>query len=92
MSHFLAPLPFSTDGYGAGSETPTPKAAARISSKHWCLLPQGQIVENDFRYPNSFWASGPPPQVGRFGMMPGWIAVCSWRRLLASRHIALPFP
>ena len=30
--------------------------------------------------------------VGRVGMMPGCMAVCSWRRLSASRHFPLPFP
>ena len=31
-------------------------------------------------------------QGGRGGTTPGCIAVCSWRRLLASRHLPLPFP
>ena len=26
------------------------------------------------------------------GMTPGCAAVCSWRRLMASRHLPLPFP
>ena len=29
---------------------------------------------------------------GGVGMTPGCIAVCSWRRLLPSRHLPLPFP
>ena len=33
-----------------------------------------------------------PDQPGAFGMTPGCVAVCSWRRLLASRHLPLPFP
>ena len=30
--------------------------------------------------------------LGGFGMTPGCVAVCSRRRLLASRHLALSFP
>ena len=29
---------------------------------------------------------------GGGGMTPGCVAVCSWRRLLAFRHLPLPFP
>ena len=37
----------------------------------------------------------PPPRGGGAGgvdMTPGSVAVCSWRRLLASRHLPLRFP